>query len=1185
MLAGAVRISDELRALERHLAQQARQVSVLEELGLTHADYRFLKEEVAALFRASPSRALTRLSRHGRYSTAAFLALVGVYEYARDDGSAKYWPHVAEALSVRSVPQGDFGRLVERVVRTGGMAAFPKAEGGRRFVDLILLHGGIPNGCLGSYFDRVLRHAHPSLSGQEIIGAVLEPTQERYLLKPVARYLRYGGDVAADFVERTVDLGVHDRELREAEDPCPDVLHTVASEVGLPVRVVKGYRDWLRTAPERGRTRARGRHWRRPSLRYDPLHLAPVVDLPAQEVGELAASGTWTLWLGDEAVTLEVQAWRRAQGWRTEAHVHALVSPQAHYDVAWSSAKGDGRWSLLGVSLRWPLLAFHARDGLVVDVAEGLPKDEVWILRPESHPFTCDGASLLEEGVQLEAGWRGYVVERWDLRGCSAEAAPHVGDVKLWVRPEGDLRPHLLGRTLPGVTSDDTPVYRMWPRVAVPRARPDEDLGRWSLRWTATAGALVEEGEVAVEDVAKDTGAGWEIDLGAADLPACGTLSMRLRGPLGRSARFSLSVWEGLRVDGAGRLVLPDEEGPKAASLVIDLPARLEIRSIDGRNHEAIGSHVEVEVGAHADAVTLRVGSDVGVYPLKVAVPRLRSHAFDAALGSVSTALATAAPLHIQGDWLDQAALPRVAFMTGHSGVSVDALEADFGGADVVACPRAAGRADVFDLAELAQAAASRRRARARLFVRVRRQRVPVGSWHARLGLRGLQAVAVEDPEGTTVNAHWDAGHLVEDVVARLWSVWSPWDDQRESVVERNGPASCTARFEAVPPGQYLLELAVEDPWTQSAARRPAASAPEVTLIEVGSEAERLVRLACAEGVRGHVARYLAASGDPVGRAEAWRQACEVASPEDVPLLLSVAGLEAGEDPGMRLASAQQDRLFDFLEPVVEVNRSSVVAALAGDEVRTLAAYATVLGFFDAPPEDWGGVWEPLALCGAGLDVLGDAHRAARMCQRLGLELVLGVGDPLEEEEPPEEEEREVGLAEFAASRDGFGDRPNDAFAAMAVRQIKDIRTMLGLVPGGVLSPQAQQLGYADWLIGRASDPDASENLARNTSDLKSDLRTLLAVDANRFERVVGYALAREHHLASGGEAEMWLNVPFAVGATAVLLRAQALHPAARGALGGHRRWIRSVALRALRAAPDLFVHDLCWVHLELVST
>lgn len=1172
------RLSDELMALERRLSQQARQVSVLEEFGLTYEDYLFLERDLSALFRHSPSRAITLLGRHGRYSTAAFLALVGVYKYAQDDGSAKYWPHVADALGVRSVPQGDLGEVVEQVVRLGGMAAFPKAEGGRRFVDLILLHGGIPNGCLADYFDRVLRHAHPASSGRDVIGAALEPSQERYLLKPVARYLRYGGDVAADFVERTLDLTAHGHRLREAQDPCVDVLRAVASEVGLPVRVVKAYREWLAADPERGdgsRTRKHGRQWRSPTLRFDPRHLVPVIDLPAQELSGSEMGGRWTVWAGADASTVEVAVWRRAGVWRTDPHVHALASPQTHYDVGWLSLEGERRWALPGLTLRWPLLAFNGRDGQHVDVADGLPRDDLWILRPETHDLTCEGALLAEAEVPLSGPWKGYVVERWNLRSCPPGSAPRVGDVDLWLRTEGDVRPHLAEQPVPGVSVDDVAVFTSWPSMVIPRARPDEEVGRWSLRWATPE----EEGEVALVEFAADVGGGWEVDLEAAGLPPYVPIALRLRGPLGRSARLNVAVWEGLDVEGAGRLVLPADGDPATAEISVGLPEGLGLLSVEGETYERGGRRARVEVHPHVDRVGLRVSAAGSVHTIVVAVPRLRSHAFDAAVAGPSTALATASPLHIQGDWLDQAAIPRVAFVTSPADASVDAVEVDFGAGDVVPCPRAGGRADVFDLSELAQAAAVRRRARARLWAYVGRSRVPVGEWHARLGLQGLRAVAQEDAAGVTVRAHWAAGHLVEGVQARLWSVWSPWDAPLQADVEPDGPSACAARFGHVQPGRYLVELAVEDPWSPAAPRRPPADAPGVAPLDVGSVRDRHERLAAGSGVRADVTRYLAASGDAVGRASAWRRACGEATSEDVGVLLSVAGVEAGDDVWERLARAQRDRLFDFLEPVAERDRPAVVAALATEDAHTLAAYAVVLGYLDSPPEDWGGHWEPLAACGAGPRALADPYRLARLCGRLGLTPPPCGPERPDGDAPPEE----LQLADWVAARGDFGERPNDAFASSPLWQIQAIRSALGLVPGGALSPSAQQVGYAEWLMSRAERPQPSDVLARDAADLKRDLRALLDLDPDGLAPVVRCALAREHPLASGGQAPAWLNGPFAVGAVAVLLRAQALHASARVALEGHRNWIRASALRALRAAPDLFAHDLSWVHLGLV--
>lgn len=1170
------RFSEELKALERRLAQQAAQVSVLEELGLTYRDYLFLEREVAQLFRFSPSHALDLFRRYVRYSAASFLTLVGVYRYAQNTGSSEYWRHVADALGVAplsQVTQGDLGRLVEDVVSWGGMAVFPKAEGARRYVDLVLLHGGIPNGCLQNYFDHVLRHIHPSASGQEVIATALEPTRQRSLLKPVSRYLQYGGDVAADFVERTVDLLRHGHRLAEEQDSCVEVLKAVAAEVGLPVRVVKAYREWLAATPEAERqeqVRTAGRQWRSPALRFDPLQLAPFVDLPAQDVGEDVLNATWTLRSGAEAAVIKVPTWRRSRGRRTDPHAHTIAAPQVHYEVRWSSLEGERRWTLPGLSRRWPLLVFYGRDGQQVDITEGLPKDVLWILHPRDYVFMCDSAILVEAQIELSGQWSGYVVERWDLRPCPAGAAPRVGDAELWLRPEGDLRPYIDGRTLPGVMTDDVPVFGSWPRLIIPYARQGEIIGRWLLRWSSPSG----EGEATLDGLATDNGSGWTIDLRSVGLPPYDPVTLRLRGPLGRSARFNVSVWEGVRIEGAGRLVLPLEGTPAPASLDVCLPDAMQLLSIDGATITLDGSVTRIEVLPQSESVELHVRDGVRVRSLDIAIPRLRAHLYDAGGEGPSSALATTDPLHIQGDWLDQATIPRVTFMTGAAGTAVDGLDADFGSGDPVPMPQTAGRTNTFDLAELAQAAANRHRARARLWARVGRSRALIGEWHARLGLRGLQASAVENAEGYTVRMSWDAGRLVGGVQARLWSVWAPWEPPLQAGVKPDGPSAGVAHVGHVPPGRYLVELVVEDPWTPARIKRPAAAAPEVATLDVGSLRARYERLSIGVGVQAEVTRYLAAHDDAAGRTGAWRRACGAAVPADIPLLLSVAGLEAGEGLWERLARAQQDRLFEFLEPAVVGVRPAVLAALATEDVQTLAAYAIVLGYLDASPEDWGGPWEPLAACGLGAEALCDPYLLVHLADRLGLQL-------------PQEEngaDDEVRLSNLVAAREGFGERPNDAFGDVPIEQVRAIRDALGLVPDGPLSKNALQTGYAEWLIAREKVPWVSDRLGRDAADLKRDLRDLKALNPERFASIVQHALAREHPLASGGQAPTWLNAPFAVGATAVLLRAQALCPAARALFLGRRVRIRTSALRALQAAPDLFGHDLCWTHLELVN-
>src|SRR5690606_39116392 len=129
----------------------------------------------------------------------------------------------------------------------------------------------------------------------------------------------------------------------------------------------------------------------------------------------------------------------------------------------------------------------------------------------------------------------------------------------------------------------------------------------------------------------------------------------------------------------------------------------MQLLSIDGATITLDGGVTRIEVLPQSESVELHVRDGVRVRSLDIAIPRLRAHLYDAGGEGPSSALATTDPLHIQGDWLDQATIPRVTFMTGAAGTAVDGLDADFGSGDPVPMPQTAGRTNTFDLAELAQ--------------------------------------------------------------------------------------------------------------------------------------------------------------------------------------------------------------------------------------------------------------------------------------------------------------------------------------------------------------------------------------------------------------------------------------------------------------------------------------------------
>ena len=819
-----------------------------------------------------------------------------------------------------------------------------------------------------------------------------------------------------------------------------------------------------------------------------------------------------------------------------------------------------------GVNEKTPLLAFFVRDGKRVDTESGLPRDDLWIIRPSQNEVSGEGARCVERAVEMDAGWAGYTSERWDLSGCPSDGMLSLGSLRLSLRIEGDPRPFLVTRPLPLVEQSGMPVFGLWPNLRIPRARSSETLDAWTLKWKSdTESGAVDLSAVPIEESPR----WWTIDTEWLAFPPHEPVTLRLRGPLGRGATVRLSVWNGLSIEAKERIYITDAP----ADLSVSLPEGVAVRRVE----EGAWNEADARLSVQGREASVHLSDGRAAHVVTVQVPRLAAHLYDGAVEAPSSALAQPGALRIEDDWLRAASLPVVAFFSGDALASVESLRAEFPDETVVDCDMAQ-RGRAFGLGEIARARAASNSTQARILAKLDHDWIRVGTWHREMGLDDLDVVAIEDPSGCKLLFSWSSGRLIGDVQAVLWPQWTPWDPSQHMPVEPMGEHAAQTEAAQVDPGVYAAQLVSVDPWSPTPTKRPALDDPAIGTVEVGSVASRMLRIQEAEGMRGSVMRVLAA-GSASERSIRWNRACAEATIEDLPLLLDVAGLEAGDDVWQRLERASKDRRFERTEAIAETDWAAAVGTLDATSPEVRAAYLTVLGALDAPAGEWASAWEPAAWCGTATT----SPDLERWADRLGLG---EANETTSAAESPGDEAGELDQmlmwTDLSARRGDFGDAPHEQMSAMPPRQLMDISRALGLIPGGALGKDAQSLGYMKWLSDRSDRQESSQALGEAIHELVQSIGTARSVDPVRFGPASQAVRGRMHSRARAGEAEAWLNAPFAVGALAFLLRAQAVSSKVRSELGFNRAWLRLTALHALQAAPDLFAHDLCWMHLEL---
>ena len=187
--------------LERDLKRRLQGVRLVLEIGLDGAT---VSEVMAAVADLVPrlNTPVQTLERKRPAILAVYLVNVGVEHY---DGSL--WPH----QPMRQMSGNDLGPAFERVLHKLDLETFDDLgdDLGHRYLTRILGHGGIPKFSTRDYLRLVIDtlRRNPGARADDLV--TLWRTQKTAFFgidEPVRRFLLYGGPVALDFLDRTIDL-------------------------------------------------------------------------------------------------------------------------------------------------------------------------------------------------------------------------------------------------------------------------------------------------------------------------------------------------------------------------------------------------------------------------------------------------------------------------------------------------------------------------------------------------------------------------------------------------------------------------------------------------------------------------------------------------------------------------------------------------------------------------------------------------------------------------------------------------------------------------------------------------------------------------------------------------------------------------------------------------------------------
>ena len=856
-----------------------------------------------------------------------------------------------------------------------------RAERAHRYVSLILAHGGIPTYCLPDFFEHVLQPAvlragYADMSATELIDQWRWHARAQYFTdKPVFRFLVYGGRVAEDFLDRCREMA---RQVLDA-GVMPD-----AEAVGLPERVVRAYGEWIEKQGAEQVQREVTDRWRlrRPEIVVDPWGEGVILDLPPQQVPAtmIDAGFAWQVTVGEDTCTIPVRARRSGFDWTTVPESMRLGRPAEVYQASFL-VDGEVRrtWRYQGIGDGCPLLVFDADRGTALAWRHSLPARRLGLIYPQEYELdvTTDSADEgqiepLEKLPRMPGDWAAYRGEIWDLERASRVALRQDGE-EIWtaiLRPdEAAQRPHLVGGELLSGESRDTraPVYLgSPPGVRIPlthRGTLEEELARWRVtvytKWAAIP-------EVQMTRTLTDLRSQLVSGQGYVDLPLSlssllgkspmGNYHVRLRGPLGRDAEFTLRLVPHLVLCGHEMLYLPDTKtGPQPVTLLAEtMPGDgIEFRPYSSASSyaesaaESAGCQVrlaeqgterwEYEILAEPEVTEVEVtvvrprqAGDAVRVPVHVPIHRLRWALAEEESGTGSTGPIrrawTGRTIRQPIEALLQAQSPALLIalpVDEHHHVDMALrllnVEADELMVRAVSQPPRGHRLWRVDLSAFLDTVRASPSPVLRFELAVRGLpdagdllRWPVLSLTRSLIVENVRTQGAIKDEQLSLAIRWEEPVRLRHRRLRLWSLWRPWQPAYERPIpdDAEGELLLEASVADLPPGRYRLEFVVVDPWSvEDAPPRPQEGTAGTADVELISPAQRLDQL--TDQIkrtgrqfplfleRAHVCR---AMGDAVGSREDRQRCFEWIDTGTIPQILALHDLmaEIGEQHNLR---------------------------------------------------------------------------------------------------------------------------------------------------------------------------------------------------------------------------------------------------------------------------------------------
>jgi hypothetical protein len=731
---------------------------------------------------------------------AVLLAAAGTLHYREGN----LWSHL-DVSGPKAVLVGRAFLMALRVLRLETFDALVEDERALRYLTPILAHGGIPRYCLSDFFRLLVRTVRQgSIDPPEILSLwATRKSLTQGVDKPAIRFILHGGEPAADFLQRCVDLVLETR--RNGHVPA-------AAELGLPDSLVQAFASFENEVKD---TVTRD-PVPRPSVQLDPWDgLGPTVELPPADAG--VGSLDWRL--RDERHTASYRSSRAlAQTIR--------LNPARHWEVECQAIGREPRTFVFDCFDPLPALFFDPSSGRLWRGRDQLRLESVWTLH--NRDVTLSGidksgneVSLVSvEGLPQPSGvWSGCQLSHYRLDALRYVIAKGSDGNVTRIAVAPPARRPLLSSGLDPMSARSLGGAFLYPRVptlTLPEVA-DVPWDRWritarsndSMRNITADKLPFSDGSFSLEPLLRD----WTLQ----------EIQLAVRGPLGSDLSALFAVVPGLVVERPEHVLLPTQHSQ--IRLKCDTSVRL------GPN--AIAGSVTLHVGQHIDHIRCPSSLDSDELTLLISVPRLKwalSRSADAGVTTASTLIV------IDMSELLESRTSALVVSAGISDVHLR-LRLLAGSTAIQASDwvstSASGRV-FFDLARFRDTVAQSEYSSLEFALDLGNRSVPVARLVTKLEVTDISGIRVVENGMARIECRFTDARGMKNREVRFWSVDRPWDDA--IAVPAPDDAGCVVLTSPGPTpsaGRYLVEVSLSDPWNRPV--RPRPSSPNTALLTLGS--------------------------------------------------------------------------------------------------------------------------------------------------------------------------------------------------------------------------------------------------------------------------------------------------------------------------------------------------------------